>query len=217
VRELVLKMSMSADGFVGAPDGGIDWIFRTQDEESTKWTVETLERAGVHIMGRRTFYDMTAYWPYSNEPFASPMNRIPKIVFSRSPLKQLGRGRTSAALEDARRANQRRDSTVTADQATLAAEWAASPRASGPLVEEIMKLKNQSGGFILAHGGAGFARSLVKSGLIDEYRLLVHPVVLGRGETIFSGLKRPLDFQLVSSDRFKKGAIGLVYRPIKRE
>jgi len=86
VRELVLKMSMSVDGFVGSPDGGIQWVF-SNDPEAVAWTVATVSNASLHIMGSRTFDDMAAYWPTSTEVFAAPMNQSPKAVFSRQGLE----------------------------------------------------------------------------------------------------------------------------------
>ena len=60
----------------------LDWVFKSWDDDVTAWTMETLRETGVHIMGSRTFHDMSAYWPKSTEPFAAPMNQIPKVVFS---------------------------------------------------------------------------------------------------------------------------------------
>jgi len=82
MRDLILKMSVSIDGFVGGPDGGIKWVFDS-DQEATAWIVKTVWNASLHIMGSRTFHDMAAYWPTSTEVFAPPMNQIPKAVFSR--------------------------------------------------------------------------------------------------------------------------------------
>ena len=65
-RKLVLKMSVSVDGFVAGPNGEVDWIFRTQGDDSTEWVVDTLRNAGVHIMGSRSYYDMAAFWPFSD-------------------------------------------------------------------------------------------------------------------------------------------------------
>ena len=90
MRELVLKMSMSVDGFVGSPDGGIKWVF-SNDPEAIAWTVSTVWNASLHIMGSRTFHDMAAYWPTSTEVFAAPMNQIPKAVFSRQGVGSLER------------------------------------------------------------------------------------------------------------------------------
>src|SRR5271154_2567208 len=77
-------MSMTLDGYVGGPAGEIDWAMRTLDAGATAWIEETLWQAGAHLIGRRTYADMVAYWPTSTEPLAVPMNAIPKIVFSRS-------------------------------------------------------------------------------------------------------------------------------------
>ena len=85
--------------------------------------------------------------------------------------------------------------------------------AGGDLKEEIAKLKAQGGKRIIAHGGAGFARSLIAAGLVDEYALLVHPVVLGRGLLIFSEVTVPRPLKLVSSTAFPGGAVAQIYRP----
>ena len=60
MRPLVLKMSISLDGFVGGPNGEVDWIFRTMGD-STEWVIDTLRNAGTHVMGSRTYYDMAAF------------------------------------------------------------------------------------------------------------------------------------------------------------
>ena len=87
-RKLVLKMSVSLDGFVAGPNGEVDWIFRTSGgDDSTAWVLDTLSGAGVHIMGSRSYRDMAAFWPYSDMPIAAPMNDIPKVIFSRTGLK----------------------------------------------------------------------------------------------------------------------------------
>src|SRR5580704_1945586 len=89
MRKLMMKMSISVDGFVGAANGEIDWIFKTTDEEATAWIVGLCRESGLHIMGSKTFHDMASYWPTSTEAFAAPMNEIPKAVFTK---KGLARG-----------------------------------------------------------------------------------------------------------------------------
>ena len=61
MRKLILKMSVSFDGFVGGPNGEIDWLIKNMDETTASWILNTLWQAGVHIMVSRTFYDMAAY------------------------------------------------------------------------------------------------------------------------------------------------------------
>ena len=213
MRNLVLKMSVSVDGLVGGADGEIDWIFRSMDEGATDWLLETLWQAGLHLMGRRTFSDMAAYWPSSTSPLAASMNAIPKVVYSRRRLAQLPDPRsTTRALTDAMRARPIQSVPIkvrTAGEAT----WAAATVVHGDLSDAVTALKREPGDYILAHGGARFARALTESGLVDEYRLLVHPVVLGRGLPLFAGIARAVDMRLVSSTVFPSGAIAQIYRP----
>jgi len=206
-------MSLSADGFVSGPRGEIDWIFRGTDESVTAWIVETLWQAGVHIMGSRTFHDMASYWPTSDEPFAAPMNEIPKVVFTRKGhVEQTHEELTTNALKDARINSEGLFNT--SDTLSLhAATWTKATVATGNLVDEISHLKLQEGNFILAHGGASFAQSLIKLGLVDEYRLLIHPVILGKGLPLFSTVTTPFDMTLKSSTVFKTGIIANIYIP----
>jgi len=212
-RKLVLKMSVSLDGFVGGPNGEVDWIFRTMGGDSTEWIVNMLREAGAHMMGSRTYYDMAAFWPFSDTPFAPPMNDIPKIIFSRKGIKDVTQvDRTTRALADARADRIGERPSVTPTAAVLQS-WAEPTVARGDLAEEVLRLKEQPGNFILVHGGARFAQSLVASGLIDEYRLVIHPVVLGRGQPVFSGLRSPVDLRLISATPFGSGVVAAVYQP----
>jgi dihydrofolate reductase len=190
MRDLILKMSMSLDGFVAAFDGGLKWALGG-DPQATAWTMEIISNAGLHIMGSRTFAEMVRVWPTSTEVFAAPMNQIPKAVFSRK----------GPAILKAAKAAPGADS------------WGQAYVATGDLGEEIAALKAQEGGPIVAHGGASFVRSLVSRGLIDRYDLLVHPIALGRGLPIFSDLAAARRLELVESKAFPSGAVAQVYRP----
>ncbi len=205
MRRLVLKMSISIDGFVGTAAGNIDWIFKSADDAAIAWTVAMIKQAGLHIMGSRTFCDMAAWWPTSTEPFAAPMNEISKAVFSRSAKL----GSSTQALQDSIHANGSKHGAKSAHAQT----WADAEVMGGDLATGIERLKKQEGGFILAHGGASFAQSLVATGLIDEYQLLVHPVALGTGLPLFSALKEPLALELVEARTFRSGTAAHIYRP----
>jgi len=89
------------------------------------------------------------------------------------------------------------------------ADWGETTIAAGDLAEAITRLKKErSDRYLLAHGGARFARSLVNTGLIDQYRLLIHPVVLGAGERIFLA---PLTIQPTSTTAFSGGAVAHIF------
>ena len=73
-------MSMSIDGFVSDPNGKNDWVFRSSDETSRAWSVEQNQRAGLTIMGKKTFENIAPYWTTATGPFAALMNEIPKAI-----------------------------------------------------------------------------------------------------------------------------------------
>jgi len=211
MRKLILKMHVSIDGFAGGPNGESGWIFPSMDEGTTAWTLDTLWQAGVHIMGRRTFYDMACYWPYTMDPFAAPMNEIPKVVFSKKGLLEpVSEKLTTRGFKDAPPLQQPEGSEYLSPHA---ATWAEVTVLTGDLATEITRMKQQPGKDILAHGGAGFVQSLVRTGLIDEYRLLTHPVALGAGLPVFYALSKPIDLKLVSITPFPSGAAAHIYRP----
>jgi len=93
------------------------------------------------------------------------------------------------------------------------AEWEESWIARGNLAEEIGRLKREPGKDMLPWGGAAFAQSLSRLGLVDEYRLILQPVVLGQGLPLFKGLKAPLRLELVDARTYPTGAALHVYRP----
>lgn len=196
MRELVLKMSMSLDGFVVGPKPESDWMFHGTTPESGAWVFDTLNGAGTHALGRATFESWVGYWPTSPSPMADPINSIPKVVFTRQA--RFDPAALSADTEDS----------------SDPASWAATRVANGDLAEEFARLKEEPGKYILAQGGVGFCRSLVEAGVVDEYRFAVLPVALGSGESLFGGLTDELRLQLVSSTAFSGGALANVYRPL---
>ena len=176
MASLVLKMSVSLDGYVAPRDGSPGWEAAGRSPDGASWVLETVSNASAHLMGAVTYARWAGYWPGAPGPFAKPMNDIPKIVFSNS-------------LESA--------------------DWAGTTIVSGDLAEAVTRLKREkSGGYLLAQGGARFARSLVTAGLIDEYRLVVHPVVLGSGERLFTA---PLTLEPISTTAFSGGAVAHVF------
>lgn len=198
-------MSMTLDGYVGGPSGEVDWIMRTLDSQATAWVEQTLWGAGAHLMGSRTYADMLGYWPTSTEPLAAPMNAISKIVFSRSGNLE---HEPTIALRNAIDAQQSAGLPVIPP----GGGWDDTRVLGADLAADISALKAEPGKDLLAHGGASFARSLVSLGCIDEYRLLVHPVVMGSGHALFQDAS-PFDLALTEATSFASGIQGLVYRP----
>ncbi len=214
MRKLVLKMSVTVDGFVAGPKGQMDWRFRTGCNDAAKWSIDMLWDTSLHLMGSRTYQDMAAFWPRSKHKFAPVMNEIPKAVFSRRGVGPPDKKLISKSLKSARAANPGQQGAKAS--AEIWESWLHPQICTGKLATEIKRLKRGSGKPLVAHGGASFARSLIGTGLIDEYYLLVHPVILGKGLPIFSDLRRPLDLTLIESISFKSGAVAQIYRPEKK-
>jgi dihydrofolate reductase len=195
MRKLVLKMSMSLDGFVAGARPDSDWMFRAAGPDSAAWVLDTIAGAGVHAFGRKTFESIAGFWANATTPMAAPMNSIPKVVFTRQ-----------AAFDPALVPGTDGDSPAMAS-------WAGARVASGDLTAEVDRLRSEDGGYVLAQGGTEFCRGLVRAGLVDECRLAILPVVLGSGDGVFHGLPDELDLELVSSTVFDGGAKADVYRP----
>lgn len=186
----MMSMSMSLDGFVSGSNGKAEWIFKNSDEESRAWALTRFSDAGLIIMGRKTFEVISAYWPTASGPFATTMNEVPKAVFTE-------KGFTNSLSHT--------------KQTPAVASWAEAQVFDGDLAEEITRLKSEPGKPIVALGGAGFMRSLIATGLIDEYNLIAHPVVLGEGQTIFHGAP-PMDLKLADVKAFPHGIVARTYR-----
>ncbi|MFZ6992069.1 dihydrofolate reductase family protein [Curtobacterium sp. RRHDQ66] len=186
VGALVLKMSMSLDGYTSGADGS-DWMFRAGTPDSASWVTDTVASAAVHVFGRRTFESIAGFWSTATVPVAEPMNSVRKVVFTRDGFDP----RTLDAAE----------------------VWRDARVADGDLAAEVSRLKAEHDGVVLAQGGTTFCRNLVHADLVDEYRIVVLPVALGGGDALFAGLPRELDLELVSSTAFAGGAMANVYRP----
>ena len=197
MRELILKMAISVDGFVSDLEGRNTWMFGA-DEAAKAASIEALWEASLHIMGRITFQAMAAYWPTSTSVFAPAMNQIPKAVFSRQ-----GSAILTAAEAGIPQSGQ---------QQPGAESWRQAYVASGDLADEIARMKAGDGKPIIAHGGAAFARSLIARALVDRYALVVHPIALGKGMPIFSEVVPPRRLMPISSTAFPGGSVAQVYR-----
>lgn len=186
MRKLILRISVSIDGFVEGSGSKIDFS-KSRSPEGAAWVGEKMAQAGAHLIGRKAFCEMASFWPEAKGPLAQSMNEIPKIVFSKKGF----------------------DPT----QVTSANSWSIAKVMTGDLAEEIAALKKQSGKDLMAHGGVEFAQNLVQTGLVDEFLIAVHPVAAGKGLGLFEKLDKPLYLKLVDTKAFSTGAMMHVYRP----
>ena len=181
MRDVILYMSMSLDGFVGS-DREHPGIAIPEGAELKQWKLDHISKAGAHLMGRTSYQEMSSYWPQSDDEYAAPMNDIPKVVFSKT-------------LSDAE------------------AIWPVTRVARGDLATEIATIKAEPGPDVIVWGGGRFAGALAAADLIDEYRLLVQPLVLGTGRALFDQLPDSRHLNLVEAMSFPSGVVVHVYRP----
>jgi dihydrofolate reductase len=180
MRDIILYMSMSLDGFVGS-DREHPGTAIPEGAELSQWKLDHISKAGAHLMGRTTYQEMSSYWPQSDDEYAAPMNNIPKVVFSRT-------------LSDAK------------------ATWPVTRVARGDLATEIATIKAEPGPDVIVWGGGRLAGALAAADLIDEYRLLVQPMVLGTGRALFGQLPASRHLHLVEALAFPSGIVVHIYR-----
>jgi dihydrofolate reductase len=199
---IILSDFISLDGVVQAPggeeedrDGGFrhgGWSMPLFDPDSMGAAIgEVMGRSKALLFGRRTWEVMAAEWPKrAGDPFADQMNAIPKYVVSR----------TLSADEAASRWNR---TTLLGGRGGDALEAIRSLRAKGD--EEGVQI----------WGSASLARQLVENDLVDEYSLMIEPVLLGGGKTIFPSDGRMRKLELVSVAQAKTGVLICTWRPFR--
>jgi dihydrofolate reductase len=183
MRKLVLMMSVSLDGFIEGPDREIDW--HMVDDELHRHFNQQLAAMGAFLSGRVTYELMAGFWPTAD---TDPSSTGPMVEFA-------GIWRDKPKLVFSRTLER--------------ADWnAAVVRDVVP--SEILDLKAQPGGDLVL-GGADLAAAFMRADLIDEYRVYVHPVVIGGGRPLFPADVR-IDLRLVETRTFGSGVVLLRYR-----
>jgi dihydrofolate reductase len=182
MRKIVWMMSVSLDGYMEGPGGDLGW--HMVDEELHSHFNEELGAMGAFIDGRVTYELMADFWPTAD---ADPCSAGPMAEFARiwRDMPKLVFSRTLAG-----------------------ADWNTTV-VREVVVDEILALKEGPGGD-LALGGADLAATFMRHDLIDEYRLYVHPIVLGRGTPMFSA-GTTVDLRLAGTRTFGNGVVLLRY------
>jgi dihydrofolate reductase len=183
MRKIVLMMSVSLDGLIEGPNREIDW-HRVDDELHTHFN-EQLKAMGAFLDGRVTHELMAGFWPTAD---ADPSSTGPMVEFARI-WRDMPKIVYSKTLEQA--------------------DWNATI-VRDVIPEEVERLKAQPGGD-LALGGADLAATFMRHDLIDEYRLYVHPIILGRGKPLFPPSDTRTDLRLAETRTFGIGVVMLRY------
>ena len=184
MRKVIYGMSVSLDGYIEAADGDLDWS--TPDEELHQHFNDWEREIDVHFYGRRLYEIMAAFWPTADENPDAPQVLIEYArIWKKMPKIVFS--------------------------TTLAQVGWNARLARGNIAELVNELKGQPGKD-MSVGGAELASSFMQLGLIDEYWLYVHPVVLGGGKAMFRALRDRISLQLVETRTFGGGVVLLRYQ-----
>lgn len=185
MRKLVLFAHISLDGFAGDKNGGLGFL--SYNEELQQFAEELVKTVGTPVYGKNTYELMAGYWP--------------------TVLKNPDADKHSLA-----HAQWVHDVPKIVFSTTLpSADWNNTTLIKENLVEEVNKLKQQSGKDLVIFGSPGLAKSLMNLGLIDEYKLTLHPIVLGEGNSLFDGNTHLSKLKLLESKTLGSGVVTLHY------
>ena len=193
MRKLIYSMMMSLDGFIERPPLGggpndpnlLDWVII--DGELHAFANDEAREAGAFLYGRRMYQTMAAFWPT-----ADTLPDMPAYVVDFAhiwkPKPKIVFSRTLDRVD-----------------------W-NSKLVSGNIADEVAKLKAEAGGYLVV-GGARLATTLIDLDLIDEYRLIVQPVVIGGGTPFFPPVRDDIKLRLLETRTFGSGVVFLRYEP----
>ena len=176
---------MSLDGCIAGPNGEMDWMVGLLDDEPLKYVSKITESVDTILLGRKMTDVFISYW-------LNVMNK-PDDRWNAFAKKMIEIPK------------------VVFTKTLNKSEWINTDIATGNLIEEVNKVKSQNGRDIVVYGGASFDSSLIKEKLIDEFYLLVVPIVIGNGKTIFRDLKEIQKLTLIESKVFDCGLVLLDY------
>jgi dihydrofolate reductase len=186
MQRLISFTQITLDGYFTGSNGDLSWAHEgQQDAEWNAFVGGNAGGGGQLLFGRITYQLMESYWPtpvaFERDPaVAEGMNKLPKVVFSR-----------------------------TLDKVS----WDNTRLVKGDAATEVRKMKQASGEGMVILGSGSLVSQLSRAGLIDEYQIVVKPVALGEGRTMFDGLSRKLALKLTKTRAFANGNVLLSYEP----
>lgn len=181
--KLIYSMNVSLDGYVETPRHSLEWA--NVDEELHGWFNDRAREVDASIYGRRMYELMAGYWPTAE----SDASATPAMLEFARIWKPMPKVVFSSTL-----------STV---------DW-NSRLVRGPVEDELARLRTEFDGDFDV-GGPTLASAFIRRGLVDEYRLLVHPVILGEGTPFFPELESPIRLRLTKTHTFDSGVMYLGY------
>ena len=187
MRKIFLFMMLSLDGYYVGSNGDISW-HNADNAEFNEFAVQQTSAADTLLFGRKTYELMVSYWPTQIAKKDDP------IVASL--MNSLPKIVVSKTLDKV--------------------DWENIRLIKENVAEEIAKLKGQPGKDIAILGSSDLTVFLMQRGLVDECRIMVNPVALGAGKSLFTGLHDKINLKLISTRTFDSGNVLLTYQPENR-
>jgi len=183
MRKIIFFMLTSLDGYFEGPDRDINW--HHVDDEFNDFAIQQTGEFGALLFGRVTYELMASYWPTETAKRNDPV-----VAGLMNSLPKIVFSKTLKKVE-----------------------WENTTLVKDNFVEAVSKLKQEAGKDIAIFGSSDLAVTFIEHGLIDEYRIMVNPVVLGDGKPLFKGIKNKLELKLLKTRTFKSGNVLLYYQP----
>ena len=192
MKSVILQEFVSLDALAAGPNGSVDFVPASSkgDQSFGQRQMGFLDSIDTILLGRVTYEMFAGHWPKvasgDDKPFADKLNAIPKIVFSK-----------------------------TLDRAPWG-KWEPAKVVKTAAGQEVAKLRQGSGKNMVIWGSISLAQSLMKEGQIDEYQLIVCPVVLGSGRPLFPEKSASFDMKLLQTRSFDRGTVLVAYKAANR-
>ncbi len=188
MRKLIVFNHVSLDGYFVDMNGDMSWAKADhQDAEWDAFVAGNASGGGVLVFGRVTYEMMASFWP---TPFA--IESMPVVAEGMNNMPK-----------------------IVFSQTLKQASWNNTKLVKGDLAAEMRKMKKESGKDLVILGSGSIVAQLAPEGLIDEYQIVVNPIVLGKGRTMFDGVKEKLALKLTKTRAFGNGNVLLSYEPMR--
>lgn len=183
MRKLISFMVVTLDGYYEGPNGEFDWP--NVDDEFFEFSISQLNDIDTLLFGRVTYGGMASYWP---TPAA--LESDPEVADRMNTIRKIV---FSTTLDTA--------------------DWQNTTLVKENVAETVLKLKQEPGKYLAVFGSPSLTVSLLQQGLVDELRVMVNPILLGAGKSLFRTLQDRVPLELRQTTTFSSGNVLLTYRP----
>ncbi|HEU4471235.1 MAG TPA: dihydrofolate reductase family protein [Flavisolibacter sp.] len=188
MKNIVVSMNITLDGYMSGPDCELNWHFESWTEDMGRRLAAELGKADTVLLGRTTYQAMASYWPAKGIDLLAAREDLAFAVMMNSHRK------------------------IVYSNTLKKTAWNNSIIINGDLENAVLRLKQEQGKHIIIYGSGQLIASMLAAGLIDEFQLWIHPVMLGKGKALFRTALKTCTLHLLQSEVFSSGVVLLHYR-----